>query len=270
MSLRRVTLIALFDLRYSLFRTRGLLFLIPFTFVWYMTIRSVSGNVSAWLQGPEGQALTATLFNIETARRLFVNHPPLLSIYLLVALGTAPFFVILGAHDQFASDLGSGYFRYLCSRCSRWEIFLGRHLGALSMLECAYLLSAVTAAIVSVRIEGYPATTTIKYGVQVFMIVLLYVAALSAVTSFISVLARSAMGSLFLGMIGYASLLISLWIIDRAVGMGTLFAYLLPSAVKHNLVGFDSRSAAVALASLPVYTLAYGGLAWRRFKHMDF
>jgi ABC-type transport system involved in multi-copper enzyme maturation permease subunit len=234
-----------------------------------MTIRSVSGDVSAWLQGPEGQALTGTMFNVETARRLFLEHPPVLSIYLLVALGTAPFFVILGAHDQFASDLGSGYFRYLCSRCSRWEIFLGRYLGTLSLLEGAYLLSALAAAIVSVMIDGYPATTALGYALQVFMIVFLYVAALSAVASFISVLAKSAMGSLFLGMIGYGSLLIALWTIDRAVGAGTLFAHMLPSAVKHNLVSLDPESAAVAIASLPVYTLAYAGLAWRRFKYMD-
>lgn len=269
MNWRRTSLIALFDLRYSLFRIRGLLFLLPFAFLWYLIIGSLSRDVSAWIQGPEGQALTATLFNIGTAQRLFVEHPPVLSIYLLVALGTAPFFVILGAHDQFASDLGSGYFRYLCSRCSRWEIFLGRYLSALSLLEGAYLLSVVVAALVSVRIDGYPATTVLGYALQVFMIVFLYVAALAAVTSLVSVLARSTMGSLFLGMIGYASMLIALWILDRAAGTGALFAHLLPSALKHNLLGFDPGSAAVALASLPAYTLAYGGLAWRRFKYMD-
>lgn len=85
----------------------------------------------------------------QTANTLFVEQPPLLSAFFLVVLYTAPFFAILAGCDQFASDLGNGFLRFLSARCLRIEIFLGRYLGAYCLLSAAYLCAAAAAVILS-------------------------------------------------------------------------------------------------------------------------
>lgn len=269
MNWQRVLLIALFDLRCSILKAKGLLFIVPFAFLWYLILGTVDQNVATWLHSREGLLVAATLYNADTARLLFVEHPPVLSIYLLVALGTAPFFVILGTHDQFSSDLGTGYFRFLSSRCGRSEIFLGRWLGALILLAGAYAVAAIIAGLLSLRYDDYATTDIGLYLVQVYITVFLYAAALLSWVSVASSLARSAVGALFIGMIGYTTMLLGVWIVDRLLDTGGVLRYLLPSAVKIDLLGLNPATASLAAASLPVYTLVYGALAWRIFKAAD-
>jgi hypothetical protein len=270
MNWRRVALILQFDLRHAVFRVRGLLFIIPFAMLWYPILRNFDHDVSAWFRGREGIMVAATLFDVDVAAALFIDHPPLLSAFFLVALASAPFFVILAAHDQVASDLGSGYFRFLSIRCTRFEIFLGRLLGALVLLSCAYGVVGIAAAALSMLADGTPAGAAFLYLLQIMLTVFLYIAPLVAYAALVSALCSSALAALLLGMAGYAALLILMWAGNGLFTDHAPFSYLLPSGIKNHLFGVDALRSTLAAACLPVYALAYGWCGWKIFGMRNF
>jgi ABC-type transport system involved in multi-copper enzyme maturation permease subunit len=270
MNWRRVALILGFDLRHGVFRVRGLLFLIPFALLWYPILRNFDRDVSAWFRGREGMVIASTLFDVDVAKALFIDNPPLLSAFFLVALASAPFFVILAAHDQVASDLGSGFFRFLAPRCTRREIFFGRFLSALLFLTCAYGVAGLAAAGVSVLTDGTGAVTAIVYTTQIVLTVFLYIAPFVAYAALVSALCSSALGALLLGMAGYVAILILMWAGNGLFSDAAPLSFLLPSGLKNHLFGVDALRSSLAAACMPIYALAYGWCGWRVFRLRNF
>ena len=270
MNWRRIGVIAGFDLRHGVFRVRGLLFLIPFALLWYPILKNFDRDVSAWFRGREGMVIASTLFDVDVAKALFIDNPPLLSAFFLVALATAPFFVILAAHDQTASDLGGGFFRLLTPRCTRLEIFIGRFTSALLLLTCAYGLVGLAAAVISVLADGTGVATALLYLAQIGLTVFLYIAPFIAFAALASALCSSALGALLLGMAGYAALLILIWAGNGLFADAAPFSYLLPSGLKNDLFGVDALRSSFAAACMPVYALAYAWCGWRVFRLRNF
>ena len=90
------------------------------------------------LQSQEGIMITSAIYGTDGALSLFIDNPPSMSLFYVISLSIIPFFMVLASYDQFSTDLSSGYFRFLSSRCKRIEIFLARILSAFSLVAGAF------------------------------------------------------------------------------------------------------------------------------------
>ncbi|HEY7840326.1 MAG TPA: hypothetical protein VIC61_02050 [Gammaproteobacteria bacterium] len=269
MNWRRIGLILRFDMRYGALRVRGLLFLVPFALCWYGFLR-FHEEATDIFRRPEGFLMLSRMLDEFAAKALLLDNPVLLSAFFVTALFTAPFFVILAAHDQTASDIGSGFFRFLTARCTRLEIFIGRYLSALAHVVICYSVVALAAALLSVLNDGTPLMATTLYAAQIVLTIMLYAAPLVAYCALISALCSSALGALVLGMAGYVAILFCMWLGNGLFSGSAPFSYLLASGLRTELFGGDPLLASFAAACMPVYALAYGWAAWKVFGMRNF
>ena len=270
MNWRRIALITVFDLRCSVLRLKGLIFLLPFFLFWYLLLREFYDGIATRLQSSEVLMLLSAKFDMDLIARLLVDHPPSLSAFFIFGLYSTPFFAVLAANDSFASDLGNGYFRFLTARCQRIEIFLGRYLSTITLLAAALSVVAVAAGLISIFIEGYAFSHVLLYAIQITSVLILYTAPHLAYMTIISSMFNSAIAALFLGMLAYISIVFSIFILNILFSETNSFAYLLPSSVKASLIGDDGFAFAVAITSLPAYTLIFAWLGWGIFRKRNF
>jgi hypothetical protein len=269
MNWRRIGLVLCFDLRHGALRVRGLLFLVPFALCWYGFLRYNQEAVDVFRR-PEGFLMLSKILDEYAAKALLLDNPLLLSVFFVTALFTAPFFVLLAAHDQTASDIGSGFFRFLTSRCTRLEIFLGRYLSALAYVVIAYSVVALAATFLSVLNDGTPVIDTALYAAQIILSIMLYAAPLVAFAALTSALCSSAVGALLLAMAGYVAVLICMWLGNDLFSAAAPLSYLLPSGLRTELFGGDPLLSSLAAACMPVYALVYGWVAWKTFSMRNF
>lgn len=265
-SLQRTARLILFDLGAALPRLKGLFFLVPFALFWYVVLRIAGGSLAGWLQQPDGLRLAGLVFDRVQLDILFVQNPPVLSIFLLVALITLPVFAILAGLDQFSSDLGRGYFRLLATRCRRGEIFVAAYAVALLTLGGALTLALLAAVGVSLQRDAWPLPATLLYAARIEVILVVYAAALTGFMAVVSVLTRSAIAALFLAVCGYLFLLLLAAGLNHALPQFAVFHYLLPGALKGSLPFLAPSALALALATLALYAAVYTGLAWWLFR----
>ncbi len=270
MNWQRITLIAGFDLQYSLLRAKGLFFLAPFLLFWGLLLYHTDADIIARLKSVEVFTALSAWLGAETARTLLWEHPVMLSAFLLISLMTAPAFMLLAGNNQFSSALSSGYFRFLCTRCRRLEIFIGHYLGSLALAGIALLLIGIYCLGLSASHESYPFSFVFLYFLKIMLIVMLYHAALLSYTAIISAALGSPLGSLLLAAVGYAGLLVFASIANTMHGDTQLFSYVLPGSLKPLLLDMNTLGFMWASLALPVYIMAYGLLAWAIFKQRDF
>lgn len=259
-----------FELRHGVFRAKGLVFIVPFLLFWFVMFRWLNRDVSTWFAKGDGVLAMSLLFDPSIASALFVDQPPVLSVYFLLALATAPFFTMLAAHDQSSSDIGSGYLRFLCGRCRRIELYVSRFLAALCLLMAAHVVICSLAVWLSVIQDEYPLRPVLGYAGQILLTLLLYLSPLVAFMALASAVSRSAVGALVLGMVAYLALLVLIWAGNFLLPGNELMGWLLPSATRYRLFGIDPQQSILAIAALPLYTLAYGWAGWSVFRNRNF
>ena len=267
MNWHRTALLLKFDLFYSLLSFRAWVFLLPFCLCWWAireVFQNVDTNVTDLFQSQEGIMATSAVFGTDGALNLFIDHPPSISIFYLVTLQLLPFFMVLAAYDQFSSDLGSGFLRFLVVRCKRIEIFVARYLSAVSLVAGAFLFGVFVAAILSLKNDEYSLAEVLLYSGQVYLTLLLYSMAFIAYMSLISSLVSSTLASLFLGFAGYA-LVWFLKFMTFFTGGNDVFSYVMASAFRESLVQIDTSDFFSALAIIPLYILLYSRIGLFRF-----
>ncbi len=263
---RRTAELLGFELATTLPRLKGMIFLLPYGLFWFVLLRSMHGDVADFMQRQEGLALASLLFEVDQVRALFVNNPPLLSLHYVIGLSTLPLFAILAGMDQFAGDLGRGWFQLLATRCRRGEVFLARYTASLLTLSMAIAAVTIAATILSLAGSDRPPAVTLQYGLQTGAVMILYGAALLAFVALISVMTRSAIGALFLSLLAWITILAVAAVLNAVFPEPPLFQYLLPSGLKPALYRLDGDTLLQAALGLPAYTLVYGWLAWRVFS----
>ena len=263
MNIKRVITLLGFDLRHSVFRVKGLIFLIPFALFWVSMLRVLNKGGAEFLSSFEGLMLISKLTSLEVAQALLVLHPPILSVFLLTALAVTPLFIFLGANNQLATDASSGSFRYLLSRCTRLEIFISRFLGAYFMIAIGISFACLASTFVSLNIDNHELDETITYALQSLSLVLLYTLPYVAFMTIISALMSSALGTILMGACIYIMTLI---LIIYLHGNFPFIGYLLPSAFKEDLINVASNNLAIAISGLLAMTTIYLCIAWIIFR----
>lgn len=270
MNIHRILELALFDLRWSLLRRKGLMFILPFALFWYLVLKRFYEGAANWIQSSDFLMLASTRFDMDIVNHLFVELPPSMSAFFILAIYTTPFFTMLAANDMFASDLGSGYFRFLITRCRRSEIFLARCLGSLLLIAFCLLVSGVAAMLIATFVEAYPATVTVSYFLKISAILVLYAIPYITAMAVLSTLMNSAIAVMLLACVGYTITLIGIYSAKAAFNEPVIFFYLLPSGIKKDLLSMNSADLLMAIASIPAYALIFGSIAWSLFKRRSF
>ncbi len=259
MDWRRIIILVQFDFRHTIFRLKGLLFLIPFLFFWYWLFYLFIKQGTDFLVSQQSFVITAWLFNPETAQSLLLINPPTLSVFLILSLATMPFFVMLAGNNQLASDANNKTFRYLLTRCTRFEIFLARFISAYLLMAIATICVGVIATIISLQYDGYALPETSQYAVQIILLTLLYALPFFTYMSAISAFMSSALGTLLMSMVLYILLIIF------SHYMWEEFS-LLPSYLKDTLLVSGTSDINIAIFGLLAYTLIYASLGLIIFR----
>lgn len=263
MNIKRVITLLGFDFYHSLFRLKGLAFLIPFAVFWYSMLRVLNEGGSEFLSSIEGLMLISKLTSLEVAQELLVLHPPILSVFLLTALTVTPLFVILGANNQLAADASSGSFRYLLSRCTRLEIFVSRFLSAYFMIAMGIIIACLASALISLDNDNRELNEIITYALQSLSLVLLYTLPYVAFMSIISAFMSSALGTILMGACVYVMtfVLIIYWHSDFPS-----VSYLLPNTFKDDLIGIARNDSVITILGILAMTIIYLSIAWIIFR----
>ena len=266
MNWNRIIILALFDLRHAIFRLKGLVFLLPFLFFWYWILKFLYEKGSDLLVSKESLLLLSWLYKPAVAQILLISHPASLSVFLLIALATIPFFAMLGSSDQLAGDAARQTFRFFLTRCTRTEIFLGRLISSYSLIAFATIITATAAAYISWQNDHRPLDVTLLYAAQVVLVTLLYLLPYVTYMSAISALMSSALSTLLMGMMIYLSLAMTGSYLGHRLSLDIA---LVPGAMKELLFGIHPHDQIYAGAGLLAYAAVYGALGWFIFHRRN-
>lgn len=263
MNWKRIIVLALFDLKHSVLRLKGLVFLIPFFFFWYWVLKFLLEKGGELLVTPQSIALLSFIYKPEIAQILLILHPPTLSMFFIITLGSLPFFAMLSANDQLASDSGQQTFRYILTRATRLEVFAGRFASAYALAAAAVIITAIAATFISLHHDPHGAGEIIEYSLHVTALSLLYLLPLVAYMSAVSAMMSSGLSSLLMSMIIYIFLLILGGYIEAQTGT---VVSLVPGGIKNYLFDINAGDLAFAIVMLVVYTAVYAGFGWLLFR----
>lgn len=266
MNMKRVIILLRFDFYHSLLHLKGLIFLIPFTVFWFISLRILGTSGNEFLSSIGGIMLISKLTSPEIAQQLLVLNPPILSLFLLISIAVIPFFALLGANNQLASDASSGSLRYLLSRCSRADIFLSRFLSAYLIIATGFCFACLASTFISLHIDKHAYDTTIFYALENLSLVLLYTLPYVAFMTIISALMSSALGTILMGVCVYfMTFFVIIYFNDNTPAI----SYLLPSAYREKLTDIANNDLTVTIFGLLAMTTIYLCIAWVIFRNRN-
>lgn len=212
----------------------------------------------------EAQALLIAFMDWATeglALELLSGRPPVLGMFFIFAMFGAPWFAMLVAADQLASDIGRRHVRFLLPRASRRSLYLARVAGG----WFAWLgLLAVTIPPIGLILGGLDPDTGVLagllYSFRILLIVGLYglpfVALMALINTFVS--------QAFLAYL----LATGIWLVVAMMAFAAslvneswaIIAWLLPTGTKYALMATAWMEVLPAAAVLLVYTVAYAAV----------
>ncbi len=263
----RLKELTLFDFYHSLSSLKSLAFIIPYFFFWYLFFDNISELAVEKLKSEQGLFIASWLLEDQyLAMQMFVDRSASLSVYLLVSITVTPLFILLAANNQYSSDATRGAFRFILTRATRAELYLSRFIAVTLLVFICVSITSLWASAQALLNNEDKLETIINFGLQTFTIVFFYSLPFIAFMSMISAIARSAFGSLCLGVMMYVLLImISLWLkadISYAI-------YLIPSGIKSIIVDINLVNIFISVAILSCYTLIYFVCGWTIFKRRD-
>ncbi len=258
------------DLFYALRSPRGILFLVFFAVFWLWIFSKFGQIDTQWLKDPNSSFMLSWLFDHKTAQALFTDRHPGFSVFYLIAINTAPFFVLFAASDQTANDIGSKYLRFLLPRCNRGEIYLGRFLGCVLLVWAAYFIVSIIALFWVVLVNGADFGSVFIDWMWVVLSLSLYVLPFIALMSLCSALVGSAGLSALLGLGFYFIITVIVSVLGFQSGqLADIVALILPNATKSWLLQFNGWLLLKAAIVSVIYIVIYGWLGWWLFSRRD-
>lgn len=269
MNLQHVYVLARYELAKAVSSARGVLFLVLYGVIWFWILWKLSEGHANMLASPEGSAFAAWLLDPVVAKHLFHDNPPTLSAFFLLALSLIPIFVLWGAGDQTASDIGNKHLRFLIPRCGRFEIYLGRFIGAAIFIFAFHLVLVAAATLISSAADSNGAADVLGFGFHVAFAVLIYTLPYVALMALAGALTGSAPVAVLTAIAAYAVIGIAANLMAMNWPQAEWFGYLLPAAVKPQLLTGDSSAIFGAGLAMLVYTAVYFGAGWWVFRTRD-
>lgn len=269
MNLQHVVVLARYELAKAVVSARGVLFLVLYGIIWFWILWKLADGNATWLAGSEGNMVAAWLLDPVVARHLFVDNPPSLSAFLVLALSLLPLFVLWGSGDQTASDIGNKHLRFLIPRCGRLEIYVGRFIGAVLFISAFHLIIVAIATLISSFTDPGSATASFGFGLRVAFIVLLYALPYIALMALVGALTGSAPVAVLTAISAYAIIAVFANLLSMSWPEAEWLGYLLPSPLKAHLMTGKTTTLLAASAGLLAYTTAYFVAGWWVFRRRD-
>ena len=263
MNWNRIVVLTLFDLRQSVFRVKGLVFLLPYFLFWYWVLKLLYQSGSEALTSVQSIALLSWLYRHDIASTLLIDHPPTLSLFYLVMLATIPAFAMLAGHNQLAAAAGKNTFRFYLTRTTRLEIFIGRFLGFYLLLCIASIVTNAITLQISLLNDHYTLAETLDYGFRIQAYLFLYILPFAAFVYAVTALMSSALSSLLMCVITYVFLLAAGSMLHMENSMQVSFV---PGVIKEYFFGLRPGDLWYAIAGAVLYTLVFLGLGWMIFR----
>ena len=263
----RLKELILFDFFYSLSSLKSLVFIIPYFLLWYLIFHNVSNQAVEWLKSTQGLFIASWLLdNQELALQMFVDRSATLSIYLLFSISIMPLFVMLAANNQYSSDASSGAFRFILTRATRMELFLSRFVAVVLLVTCCIFITTLWASVQAYMNGEDDLHSIMIFGSQTLLILVFYSLPFIAFMSMISAFAKSAFGSLFMGIMFYILMVIFVFWLRSDISYAI---YLIPSGIKPALYNINTENILTSITLLTCYALFYFACGWNVFRHRD-
>lgn len=269
MNLQHVFVLARYELVKAVASARGVLFLVLYGIIWFWILWKLTGGGATWLAEPQGNALASWLLDPAVARHLFLDNPPTLSAFLLLALTLLPLFVLWGSGDQTASDIGNKHLRFLIPRCGRLEIYVGRFIGAVVFITVFHLIIVAVATTISSVVDSNGASASFGFGVRVAFVVSLYALPYIALMALAGALTGSAPVAVLTAISAYTIIAVFANLLSMTWPQAEWLGYLLPSPLKASLLTGDAATLMAAAAGLFAYATVYFAAGWWIFRRRD-
>lgn len=251
-----------------LFMSRhGWLAIVAFGLIWGLFLFFVIRPAARYISSIDLGLISSVLFRGLDTAALSNWQSTEIGLYWIVALYLLPFFTMVSAADQIASDKTRGTLRFLLLRTSRTQILFGRFIGQYFV---QLLVILVTALSVLALIAYYsPGNTSLALGevpivmANIALVLLPYV----ALMLLFSILSSSARQATLFAVIGWIVLWFLLGYVQDNYGPFSFLDWVLPGSQLSSLVklnGWDTLSLAPIPIIQTVVLLVFSWLAMRR------
>jgi len=253
---------------FRLFGTkRGWVAMIALLLVWLVILLYVISPAANMMSSEDVRAIISVVAGFFGLGQIANWPSPVISSYWILCLYMLPFFCVVIAADQIASDKFRGTLRYMTLRTSRTTVFFGRFLGQ-AFIQFFLVAATLGSVVVLVAIRSPDQLANVLSSVpavliNVFIVLLPYIALMSLV----SVLAKSAMQAILFAIIGWILVLLAVAIINSNVGPIGVLDYLLPGSqvsVLATMSGWDTIQLSVIPLLQTAVLLAMGWFALQR------
>lgn len=269
MNLQHIRVLTRHALHRSFASANGVLFMVLYTLVWFMVFRGMASEHINELGNPQGNFLVSLITSSDLAQVLFIQNPPSLGFFFIIALFLTPGFVMWGAGDQTASDISNRYMRFLIPRCGRLEIYVGRFLGAVIFTLIVQAVIIAVAMLIALSVDNSPSSEIIAYGIRISMVMLMYTIPFVALMSAMAAITGSVTIGIMSAMAGYAIMMTLSTILAMKYEFLSYLGWLFPSGMKDLLMTGGMGTLVMCMLLLLGYTLVYLIAGWYVFKRRD-
>ncbi len=209
---------------------RGWVSVTGFVLVWLLVLNFIIRPAARFLSSSDSGGIAGLLLQQMGWESVASWPAPELALYWVVALYLLPFFTVVVAADQIASDKSRGTLRYLALRASRNQLFFGRFVGqcVIQLMLIVGTLASVVGIVAMQSPDLLPAVLASAPIVVVNLVLVLlpYVALMALV----SVLARSARQATLFAVIAWILVSFIVGYIQRQYGPLPVLDWVLPGS----------------------------------------
>ncbi|WP_440055877.1 ABC transporter permease subunit [Pseudoalteromonas sp. T1lg65] len=188
MNIRRINLLAVFELQRLFATRRGIISLVTFVLVWYAILRYAVAEAVVFASDPNFKGFIDSFLGSVGAYGITQWKEIELAVYLMFSIFFFPLFVVLSSADQTVEDRTRGTLRFLSLRATRDEIVLGRFLGqTLNTLLLITLSALGTWLLMIIREPSLAIPGVVKaiaLSLELTLIVMPFIAYMSLVNNF--------------------------------------------------------------------------------------
>ncbi len=248
---------------------RGWIAIIAFALIWAIFLMYVIAPAARYISSQEVGLVLGSLLARFGANALNNWQSTEMALYWAFALYVLPFFTMISAADQIASDKARGTLRFLILRASRTSVFFGRFIG--QYLIQLFIIIVTMASVLA--LIGYHSAESLTDALPevpvVFVNMALVLMPYVALMALVSVIAQSAKQATLFAIIGWIVLWFVLGYVQNNFGPFPILDWVLPGSQLGSLVrlsGWDTLN----LAPIPLlHTVVLLGLGWFAMNRSD-
>jgi len=209
---------------------RGLLSLAAFALIWLAIMLYALIPAANLVQSGQSSGLADIILKPLGLAVLSEWPAPSLALYWILGLYLFPFFTVMTAADQTASDRSRGTLRFFALRCSRLEIYLGRFLGQF-IVQCLLVITTLVTVLVLIAINSPEMLApSVERSPVILVNLALVLLPYTALMAWVSAMAKSARQATLFAIMAWIVVSILIWYVQRRFGAIPVLEWVLPGS----------------------------------------